>query len=786
MGFVYDPEDQLQRLFSSPQSLSNIDQVLAHLKNYKKANNASIAAEISAYHQPHNIDTEIDDLLQSYDDMRQQAEQTQETIMLMTSTIQKWDTVKKNLVLSMQILHRMQMLLKAHASLMETANSHNYKEIGTSLGAVKELLDFFQPYKSLDDISVLHQQLHQTQNKLVDDIFIDFEDAFTNNIKNDELLYGCEILEMISPKYKDKLLTWFYNIQLKEFQSIFTAEAGSVENLSRRFIFFTNVLTNIRTNHMSLFPALWEVDRELSKLFTKLTSQDLVDKLPRVGSSSASIILDALTNSLNFEKQLNDTFQTEEFSGIILKLFEPYLKSWVQEQDSVLASSFMEFYASPKIPSELVGPSNPQELLLVLKVNSVPNLADSAVELFRTYQKLLVQAVKLSSGRVLLDLLGVFAKYLNEYANKIMYPVLEQVSINPRGIEPYKYLTMVLNTADYISNNISDLEDKAVKVIDENLKGSVDLEIPRSVYIDLSSRSLQALVDKVSANALLSWREFINYDWVNFDSSTNTPAYILGLIAALTESNRIALPMIMREAYVRSYCDRLLESLMKAFIKNLAIIAPLPTPALEQIRSDVSELRAFMTKLHFYTDPNFDDSNVPDDAMLKTPKAYLRYLNGQFDNTQKLLELLEVSKVPVEEFIRAYCDNIGDSSLKNFRMFLQLRGVEKADYVKYEEAFQLAGSGLTDTRSLILSFLEDQRAPAHTASQTAPPQINIREVVGSKSPEPQLPDFLKSNTAKIQNLRLNNPLKGINGEIHVNKINENFKNFGKFFRKDGD
>lgn len=791
MGFVYDPEIQLAKLFPSEDSLGNLEAVLDHIQKQKLATNVRLRNEIAAYKHPIDLHHDIGVLTDSFRDIRQKSINTQATIFQMTSSIQRLDTTKRNLVLSMKILKRLQMLVNAFNSLTDVVLTRDYKEIATYLGVVKELMEFFKPYKSIDEIGTLNQLIHKTQNKLVDDVFIDFEDSFTNNFTNDKLVYGCEILELVDAKYKDKLLSWFYNLQLKEIQSIFntTDEAGNMENLSRRYIFFNNILTNIRSHYLNVFPDLWQVDLELTKLFCKVTKQDLTNQL-KGSNIPSSVILEALKKSLDFEKSLNDTYKTDEFTKIILSLFEPYLTTWITEQDSLLSQKFMEFYSAPKIPSELITPQTADDLLAVLRVNSVPNFAASSVELFKTFQKLLVQIIKLSTGEILIDLSKLFAKYLREYHSKILIPILNQANSNPKGIEPLKYLTMILNTSDYVINNTNDLQDKMEKLIDVRYRLSIDFESAKNLFFDLIGKSIKAAVQKVSVDLQFLWRQFENNGWDSMEFIADTSTYIDDFVSSLRENNRVILPLIMREGYSRTYCDRLVEMIVTTFMNKLTLIKPLSIINIEQILLDVSVLRKYFSILPHYADPNFDESRRNDETEVPIPKAYTRFLGNQFTKLETLLKLLLTPTLPVDNIVESYFNLIGDKSVPNFTKFLDLKSIEKQNQAKYIENFKLqltVSNDLIDESPIFAVFESEGHAnQAHPLAQPTPQPVDFKDLISSKSPEPNIPDFLKTNTAKIQNIKLNNPLKDftLNGEQHVNKFNENFKNIGKFFRKD--
>lgn len=793
MSYVYDPQSQLGRLFPDEASLGNIDAALEHIRQYKQSAQARLQHLLEQYKAPVNVGTDVAELAQTLTKVRKNAQETHGGVLRATAQIQKLDTAKTNLVLLMKVLKRLQMLLGAYEQLQEVAASHDYKQISAYLGAVRGLMEYFKAYKSIDEIAALNRQIHQTQSKLVDDVFIDFEDAFTNHFSNDSLRYGCEVLEIADPKYKDKLLTWFYNLQLEEIQSIFASlgEAGGLENVNRRYLFFTNVLGNIRAHYLHAFPPLWAVDLELSKLFCKMTHQEIAAKLLATKTSSA-VILDALTATLAFEKQLNETFQTTDFLRMVLALFEPYLVTWVHDQDGVIHTKFMELHLRPKIPPELAAASSSQELIHTLQVNSVPNFAELSAELFRIFHKSVGQTVKLSAGEILLQLSRVFAKYLREYHHSVLLPVLQSAIEHPQGIEPIKYLTMLFNTADFVIKNTNDLQDKLQKVIDENFRDKITFDAETALFFELIGKAIRALVLKVSGDLNFSWRQFENNAWASVDAVSDSSSYMDDFVVSLTENHRMICPLIIRDGYVRNYADKLIETVVGEFMVRLKLVKPLSIIAIEQILLDVSVLKKFFRSLPLFSDPNFDIQKPPEDLDVKVPKAYVRHLNSQFSKLELLLKLLLTPTLPIDNIVDAYFSIIGDKSLHNFEKVLSLKNIAVSEQAKYKENFKLqvlSREDLAEESPILARLYEPLREDelVHPSSQQPPPLVDFKDVVRS-TPEPNLPDFLKTNSAKIQALKLNNPLKdfSLNGESHVNKFNENFKNFGKFFRKDVD
>ena len=220
-SFDYNPTDHLNKILKSSGSIEEIPELLAYINAYKLQLNKQIQHDVTQYNSPIALNEDTKKLIENIKTIKAKSADTQGSIVSLTSSIQELDNCKKNLVLLMTILKRLQMLIDANKTLIVIISSKHYKDILQLLSVVKELLTYFKPYRSIDEINQLNLNILKTQNKLVDDIFIDFEDTIVNKLDNDQLFYGCEILELIDFKYKDKLLNWFYNLQLKDIKSIF-------------------------------------------------------------------------------------------------------------------------------------------------------------------------------------------------------------------------------------------------------------------------------------------------------------------------------------------------------------------------------------------------------------------------------------------------------------------------------------------------------------------------------------------------------------------------------------
>lgn len=787
-SFDYDPYGDLQRVFQSPQALKDLPNLLLHINNHKVALNKLIRQNILDYNQVQSNNKlstdEITELVETIQHTQTKSMDIQQSISSITTEISKLDNLKKNLTLSMNIFKRLQILSYSINELNQLLKiDYNYRNIYNHLNNIKDLLIFFKPYKSIEEINKLSLVMTRIEVKLVDNIYFDFEEILVHNKQMKELSYACLILELIDPKQPDKLLNWFYNLQLKEIKQIFNNfdEAGSLENLHRRFIYFNNVFNKVKNDYKGIFPETWNIQLELAKLFCEITKEDIIAKLQKSNKKlNSDVLLNCLNITLDFENKYNSLLETEYFTKVISKIFEPYLNVWINEQDKFLNSKIIEFFSVPKIPSEFQSTDNFNDFLNILKVNSIPNISNSSIELFNVYQKLLIQILKISNGKILIDLSNLFNKYLNEYHSRILLPILVNTGEleNSTGtnnetelLELIKYLTMLLNTGDYIINNTDDLYNKINGLIQPQYKDKFTFDNLKNQYLSLINSATTKLVGLIQANLKFSWRQFENNNWQINETSTSLSNYMLDFKQTLLKYSRVILPLIIRESYIKNLCNKMVELIIRDFSNNLKLIKPISILSIEQILKDIKDLKSFIILLPNYANANFDGSDP------ETSKYYESFVETHFGRLETLLSLLLTPTLPVENLVENYFKLIKDKSLRNFKKFLSLKNLTVVEQRKYIELFnsqiKIADNDLLE-ESPVLSVIQDESTP----SQNSTPVMNSSSSFISSPLEANKPKL------KINNLEKNLRELAINSESNINKFNENFKNFGKLFRKD--
>ncbi|OWB68934.1 hypothetical protein B5S30_g4328 [[Candida] boidinii] len=756
----YDPLHNISTIFQSPNNLGDLDQLLSYTNRYKLRLEQDIIERQKRYNDyrlrsnasntPNGngndnddsqdltnldvIENDLSKLIVDFEDAKNLAETTGKTINDMTSNIKILDNCKKNLILSMTILKRLQMLMTAYDSLNLMINDNKnpnkkYKEINQLLSVVVELMQHFQSYKSIDDINTLNKRIGSLKNKLIDEIFNDFEKEFNNELKNPELVDACSILDTLGKSYSDKLKNWYIRRQLRELTSIFktTDEAGSLDNLKRRFVFFQGVLNNFERKHNANFPKDWEMSLNLSKQFCLLTKNDLKEltaKETRFNGNKVDVnlLINSLMDTLEFESFLNQKYKyygdyddrklkkselsngetlIYNFDKTISDVFEPYLNIWIDHQSDVISKKFIE-YMNPK--NLLLNSGEELATSDANKINdssnhndnnhsntshsnnnsnkengsSSSNVLESSADLFRLYRSLLSQLAKLSHGEPLLRLSKVFVKYLLQYQIKILEPILPDPkklasSTQEDNNEAILYICLVLNTADYCSTTITQLEDKLISLFEPPaLAERLPFDRVRDSYLKITNNCINLLFYKVQKDLSYSWRELTNSNWKNLTEVIGESRYITTMKSTINESCRKIFNKFNRSIYIRNFIDRLTEYILNELINNINKLKPITEIMSEQFLLDLQTLKDFLIEL-----PNlsFEQKNlVNKNKSISKSTIYLKFLDSKFSKLEDLFKILMTDIKPIDNFITNYFIIIGDTNFANFINLVKLKG----------------------------------------------------------------------------------------------------------------
>ncbi|KAL8904042.1 MAG: hypothetical protein Q9207_003534 [Kuettlingeria erythrocarpa] len=697
----YNPIDHLNSIFSHPSTLSSISKTASALGTYHDELDRDIAALVrrqstSDLESIKTIRAAKDDLAELFrkvEDVRARALQTEETITEMTADIKRLDNTKRNLTLSMTALKRLQMLTTAYEQLRGLSSSRQYKDCAQLLQAVMQLMTHFKTYRSIEQIATLSRNVFDLQRELLEQICEDFEVTFAKAEvvqRRGMLAEACLVMDALGDNARSRLITWYCNTQLREYRQVFRSneEAGSLDNISRRYAWFRRMLKTYDDEHAVMFPAHWRMNEMLANAFCEGTREDFKNILSKSvrradgQSLDVDMLLSCLQETLEFEHSLEkrfsntsrasmDTFSSDSerapvFSQAISEAFEPYLSVWVEAQDKKLSTMIPHYRQQP--------PKPPDEEF------SSQMVISSSIELFNFYRLTLAQCAKLSPGARLVELSKVFAKYLEQYAQQILLFYLGE---RPSGQTPSKTpqledIILVLNTADYCFNTCTQLEEKIKSRIEENFKSSIDLQSQADAFMGIASATIRVLVRRAEVDIEPIWREMRNTGWSKMESVGDQSSWVVEMLRRIKSRAAEVVGILHKQQYARAFCDNLVDSIANTFIVNVFQCKPISEVGAEQMLLDSYGLKKGLEGLLTINAP----SNTAPTA------GYIKCVHQAMSRLDPILKTLQVRPSPPEALVQAYLIHIADKSETNFRKFLDLKGLRKQDQSHFVELFQ--------------------------------------------------------------------------------------------------
>lgn len=827
----YDPIDHLNALFSHPSTLSTVPFVLKSLRQYdnglaRETDGLVLlqtTSDAGSVRRMQDAKQELQSLFTKIDGVRERALQTEQAITEMTADIKRLDSTKRNLTLSMTALKRLQMLTTAYEQLRGLGETRQYRECAQLLQAVIQLMAHFKSYRSIDQIAALSRNVADVQRELLEQVCEDFEIAFAKGEvqqKRSMLTEACLVMDALGDHARARLTTWYCNTHLREYRQVFRGndEAGSLDNISRRYAWFGRMLKTYDAEHAVLFPPHWRVNEMLANAFCEGTREDyksiLLRSMRRADGQppDVNLLLSCLQETLDFEHTLERRFSSGEsrssidtvtsgedkrqgFSQAISEAFEPYLSIWVESQDKQLGTLIPKYRQQP-IKSE-EEEFHPQLVI------------PSSTELFHQYRVTLAQCAKLSTGSRLLELSQTFGKYLDAYAQQVLFYFLSAKTGGP-SIED---AVIILNTADYCYTTTNQLEEKIKSRIDEELREKVDMQSQADSFMGVASAAVRALVYRAEADCAPAWREMRNQAWSKMDSVGDQSAYVSILLQRVNDRSREILRYLIKPQYARAYCDNLVDGITNSYLTSIAASRPISETGAEQMLLDSYVLKKSLNELATL---NAAPGTPPNPAFVKR----VAQSTGKLD---PLLKTLQVRSSPPEGLVQAYLIHLRDRSEANFRKILDLKGItRKQDQSHLVELFNAHKASPTHeslpASNILIANLQLTNA---TALPPATGSLSALRDPSLMNPTTSLPArFDPSNfgaallnaardagdrfgsgqhlvgggavpviTAGSGTSRATSPPAADGQGIDVERagtpsLNENLKNFGKFFRRD--
>lgn len=167
------------------------------------------------------------------------------------------------------------------------------------------------------------------------------------------------------------------------------------------------------------------------------------------------------------------------------------------------------------------------------------------------------------------------------------------------------------------------------------------------------------------------------------------------------------------------------------------------------------------------------------------PASFVRRVEQCMNRMDPLLKTLQVRSSPPEGLVQAYLIHIADRSDTNFRKILDLKGVRKQDHPHLIELFTIHKESPSTERTLVASSplltpLMQSSGMGHTAGMGS---ISGSSALNAAAPKFETGSLGEKLLSAARDISTATDRAGQQG-LEKATINENLRNFGKFFKRD--
>lgn len=291
-----------------------------------------------------------------------------------------------------------------------------------------------------------------------------------------------------------------------------TEEGSQLEMIPRRYTWFTKLLQDLRRRYEGAFPPSWEIELKLTHDFCERTQEHVAHLLSKIDPPETAPVrelLDSLKQTIKFEKALATRFkkgakgegdeaeperenESEEtkrirmkygggggggrgeadaaaaeaesdqpalFAGVVSKVFEPYLASYVQREKDT-----MDDLVNKLVKEEREQSADPTAAGSLTQLNS-------SIAIFKSIEASMDRCVAISTGQTLFLVTEQFKSCLKRYARMLV----EQL---PTGADERKigFVCFVINTGVFCADTVPRLAETIEAKIDERFRGHISFD----------------------------------------------------------------------------------------------------------------------------------------------------------------------------------------------------------------------------------------------------------------------------------------------------------------------
>ena len=680
--------------------------------------------ELKNYMQELNND--VGKIIQLISNIKQNTDTNETTVKLICNDIKNLDNARNNITITISSLTKLIMLITGIEKLESFVKEKQYKEAANAIAASNDIMEYFKEYRHVTQVNSLYQKKDTLCNSLLNTICEELKNDIGLLPNNSDRLYdACLAINAIGDKAIGEVKTWFTQYKLAPYESLFDPKAEKPIEFSeteKRFDWIKRALKEYDKLYDDVFPPSWGFKSQLCQEFCRITklqlNEILMMNVEGVKNIEVEVLVKVLNTTISFEKSLNEYLISEyplseedkknqskfldltvieeikskysdnkrernpnrkdpnsnphyrlfRVNGIISESFEPYMNSYVTNEEKKIKEIIINLVQNDRIEGKLYV---------------------SSLYLFNNIKQAMSRCLTFSKSKTFFDLCIKFKEIFLFYIEKILNGKLnlnfygneinKNKNLKQNDFTPICYL---INTCDYCITTIGALTSSVQEKIEEKYQNNISYDDIvgkfREIYkkcFDLLSTDLKNSVESQLQTGI------VKKNWVLANSNArDTNAFVVGISKILNEEFNL-IKNILQEEFLCHYLNVVPKIISESLIVYLYRIKKIDEVGAQEIYTNIGELKNIILNLYYVVVKPVPGQNKENDSRYNCLNMILKKEMSRVENRLKTLGSI------VAEFGNAYKNFVEDKSREDFDKLIQLRGIRKNDIVDYEKIF---------------------------------------------------------------------------------------------------
>ena len=678
--------------------------------------------ELKNYMQELNND--VGKIIQLISNIKQNTDTNETTVKLICNDIKNLDNARNNITVTISSLTKLIMLITGIEKLESFVKEKQYKEAANAIAASNDIMEYFKEYRHVTQVNSLYQKKDALCNSLLNTICDELKNDINLLPQNSDRLYdACLAVNAIGDRAIGEIKTWFTQYKLAPYEKMYDPKienAIEFKDTEKRFDWLKRALKEYDKLYDDVFPPSWGFKSQLCQEFCRITklqlNEILMMNVEGIKNIEVEVLVKVLNSTISFEKSLNEYLISEypdtddniksnfldmnvieeirtKYSeaksnkkngrkdpnpkpryrlfrviGIISESFEPYMNSYVTNEEKKIKDIIINLVQNDRIEGKLYV---------------------SSLYLFNNIKQAMSRCLTFSKSKTFFDLsikfkdifLFYIEKILNQKFNLNFYSneINKNKNLKQADFTPICYL---INTCDYCITTIGALTSSVQEKIEEKYQNNISYDDIVGKFREIYKKCFDLLSTDLK-NSVEVQLQFgiIKKNWVlGTSGGKDTNAFVNGISKILNDEFNF-IKNILQEEFLCHYLNVVPKIISELLIIYLYKIKKIDESGAQEIYTNIGELKNIILNLYYIVVKPVPGQNKENDSRYNCLNMILKKEMSRVENRLKTLGS------NVTEFGNAYKNFVEDKSREDFDKLLQLRGIRKNDIIDYEKIF---------------------------------------------------------------------------------------------------